>query len=444
MKIFKWTFQELEILDKKINEIKAIKRILPLLPIDKGNLESLEHFGSSERWKYLLDQWLIGCFLFSLIVACMFRKKENLFNRKEFVNVIQTFLSWEEETNSKLLDKIISNQKKMDENERYDSKEKQMLFHMFNLNFDEIKKFSDLLYFEPWEFGKQTDYIIDLFTQYFDVASEKLNVKEHFPAILIKIALIYSIEHIQNITKWFYDTIDDPNNISDNEIMRYWNWLVIIDRKDNHQAIQNYQQSSDTKSIVDSTKINIQSISNLDIDEIINITKGFILWPNNKKNLFLKHFNPNKFLLQLKDNEEKFVKILHNISDSSFEDKNDANTKQLIVSEWKIDYVKEVLHKINWENVSPYLITILWKNWSQHIRNIIFWYCKLFKITLPSLKSQYLFDHKDMRLLEFVVRKIKELDMIKTKKTWNELINYHSSELPKSQYILKKYFAKNK
>ncbi len=475
------------------NDVEWIQKILnkfkltPLLSI-KYCLWNQKHWWSTKKWQYITDFGVIDNILMSLTIACMFREEEDFFvDRKNTANLRRIYNQSREtlrqwwSINSSVLDNISYLTRYLEEEKKYRSSnyDNQAAQHVFlteilKLEIEEIRKFSDAILNEK-EFAKKLFSIKNVLIEYFLVARktlflkksdsyskitreekielEKMELKE-LNNIVVDIYL-YTIQDIVKEIKEFYKT--EPNkSIFDIEILKFWDQRVII----NENELQKFSKNKDdlrmnviTENVLKKTVFNVEKILWMSTKQIINITTNFSSWDEENKKSFCEKFNPNSIILRDR-NSINLVKILKNLSDLSTTwlgekniNSNHLNKKeQILNSENPLiiktkNWAEMILNKIAWSYTDPYIIAEIWSLWSDQIRDYIFSKKYDIKISIPALKHYYILEHKDTRLLNYILQKLINEDKLKpsSKSIWEDLLRI-SDYMPNARKIIEEKY----
>lgn len=437
---------------KLINKL----RIAPFLPIKPYVLRSHQHWGSTQKGNYPIENGIIDCFLLSLTIACMFRTDiEMNLNRKQlkefrgFAKLAE--LEKEKERKKVWAKNAINFRQYMEEEQksRYSRENKsrqqwQFMADILTVSAEEVSRFVDTLFFEQKKFESGIKDIEKKFFYYFEVVRKTLFVEkpENFSSIIVD-ALQSTIKKVREETHKFYMSIDDPD-LSNIAIARFWEQRISFESDKIIELAKNTAIAINTPE-----RMNIANLANMSIDFILKATRYFVFWACNDQTVFCKNFNPN-VVLKNSGSARNLLKLLKNMSlnsstgwdeDLSKEIKrSDAfnKTKEMIINEPSGEnWTEKLLDKMTWDITHPSIIVEMWQLGSDQIRDAMFKKKEDFKISMPALKTYYLFEHQDLRLLAFVLQKLINEDKLRPReKTWRDLLVI-AETMPHAKIIIK-------
>lgn len=417
----------------KIVQNKLI--LAPFLPIDETGLMIFNSFGSSQKNIYPSHKGLLDILLLSMIIASMFRSEDEWFDTidtKDSKDFFKTFIK-ENRTREELkwaAQAIIGLGRVAEEDKRTrwnsSSAQKSFLCDMITVREGEVAQFSEMLFFEPTNFGKSVVRIERFFRGYFNVAQETLHIKapKNFDAY-IDSALRSTEKNISQEVAEFFKTVESPD-ISREEVRKFWHQRVCFEPK---------KKGSETEGIALRSRDNIdpRHLAQMPVEYLATAIKYFSCWPKEKKKIFIDNLNPNRFINEDLGNSDNLIKFLKYIS-SGMIGGGAIYQEEAAICKKEDSWVEIVINKINWTNVNPSVISELWGKGDDEIRNALFKHREKFRVTLPALKNYYLSDYSDQRLFEYLLDKIAKEDGIK-KFAWDSLA--YSSQNLKAENIVK-------
>jgi len=410
------------------------------------NVNEISHLGSMTRGNYPTKEGLVDIFILSLIIACMFREEEGFFDDR---TMMETLRSWHREletarqsgiTGHGLERQIMTVHKAMDEDRkhRFSNVESQsrFIFKLLEVTLQEVEEFSDTLFFEPKKFESKLEEIETRFIQFFILAEATLEVRPAVKAESIAVdALRFTAKKIRQEVRDFYVALPDAE-FSSREVAEFWSQKVILamsmkDKADERVGLARHTEKS----------VNPEELAGMPIEHVVNATGSFWHWPEDMKRRFVDRFNPYGFVIE-KASDDAWLTFLQNLSPNDKGWKATDENYPVVGEQTGIairsdvfDWVGMVLKKIRWENIHPSTIAALWASGSDHVRDIIFANREQLKVTLPALKSHYLFDHDDLRLLAYALERLVAEDKVKSEKHWQDILHI-LQYLPKAKMII--------
>lgn len=453
---------------KKHNEIYGIVvdiqkklQIAPFLPINEEGLRFNEHWGTINKETFTNDHGIVDCFLSSLIIACLFRGIENLFVDKyllESRKIVGKKLEQAGKTDKENVDFLRDWHNNLAHAIESDARtrllyrdnplntQREFLKDFLKISVEEIKNFSELLYFEPGKFIENEKAIKEQFVMYFLIVADSLGIKKpkNFESIILQ-SFSWSANKIQEDINLFFETLN-PNNAEQSEILKFWGQKIFLENRGNEG---NFIKAI-SKSVIHN--IDIAKLAEKSTDYILKATVDFVLWSNKNQNIFSKTFNPN-IAVRERGGSRNLLLILKNVSPANsngwseeilregkrFTDGQDSNDTYEI---GEIPWVNIIMNNLAWDITHPSVIAELWQNGSDEIRDILYEAREKIKITVPALKRFYHFEHSDQRLFAFALEKLTNLDNLKTKASWDDLLE-RAENLPKTKTIIELAYKKS-
>jgi len=433
------------------NKIKRLFDLIPYLPINDATYLTIKHLGSSIKGIYPPGQdGLITAMLLSLIISCLFKTNRNFLDDEWITEDIDKLVKdLANEMSQEVLLQMLQSAKRIRE-QRLDDKKLKLLFFadFLAVGLEEVHQFADLLYYEPEKFGEKVDAIEDIFIKYFLEVRQVLHLKEQsdFEMIILD-ALRYTEKKVQQEVTEFYKSIGKPD-MTNAEVAKFWSQRLCFKR-----SAKSDQHKGMGIGLLVQQEVDPVKLAKMPLDYILNATRYFVNWPADKQEMFVKEFNPNQLVFSREKGAEKLIVFLRNLTPDAIgwpkekEKYESAETVNAIsVYSQKKDWLIPVMQKIGWERVNPYFISELWCQGSDQIREYLFANREKLKITMPALKSYYLEEHHDLRLLVYALEKLVNEDKLRSERTWQDLF-YLAKELPKAKRILElkyKEWKKNK
>jgi len=417
---------------KIVVKFMKLKFAMPFFPINKYCFNAIEHFAGEKGGRYPMKTGLIEVMLSSLLIACLFRDKEQFFLRKEEREAVRAAhenlqarlkdgtLKRNPETAFYLTHSLSRYREEMKKEAYAKIGDKQfqwsfLLHEILEVTVEEVESFTDLLFFETDQFKKKVEDIKNIFFSYFDFVARTLIGERGSDIAKAADAFQFITDRIVKETKEFYlglgelstDTIKD-------QIREYWYNRVLL--KNRSDVIKG-------AAISVIKNISPRELAQLSLDQINNAVLYFLFWPLDKQKEFISALNPNRFFNK-EISMEKFLQFLSCIQ----KDKPDSEFKEIQTSAEIIpyqdeqeDWLKIVMNEVNWTNIHPYFVSDLWQKGTNQVRDLIFGHRDELKISLRSFKDYYLIENKDLRLFSFVFEKLVNQDIIRTKDAWEDI-----------------------
>lgn len=417
LNLFKGTFEQLAGTAKTMRNISNKLVLVPFLPINESGLMIFRHLGGSRKGAYPTSYGLIDCLLLSLLIACMFRDEENLFNCADTRKATEFFSSLAKEAQSReekeYAARSFSSINRMvaeDRKSRMASPAAQRSFlrDILAVEMKEVAEFADLLFFEPEKFGKQADKVRKFFIGYFDLAQETLIIKKK-PAYFgnfVQNALTRIEKKIEREVSEFYKQMDDYD-ISSEQIAKFWHQRICSHRTDRKEAMEGIVLEA-------RYDINPKQLSQASIPYLVAGAKYFLHWPEEKKKEFIDNLNPNRFINEERGDASHLLQFLDYISLGPMDIVPVAHSnQQMDIYKDNSQWIAKVMDKINWSRVFPSVIAELWQGGTDEVRDALWKHREEFKTSTPSLKKYYVFEHNDMRLLKYILDKMIKEEKIK-------------------------------
>lgn len=408
------TFEQLISAAKIMRNISNKLVLVPFLPINEGGLMIFRHLGGFYKGMYPTNYGLIDCLLLSLLIACMFRDEENLFNYTDTRKATEFFSSLAKEAQSRkekeYAAKSFSNINRMVAEDRKSrmaspAAQKSFLRDILAVEMKEVAEFADLLFFEPEKFGKQANKVRKFFLGYFDLAKETLIIKKK-PAYFgnfVQNALDRIEKKIEREVSEFYKQMDNYD-ISSEQIAKFWHQRICFHHTNKKEAMEGIAPKA-------KDDINPKQLSQAPIPYLVAGAKYFIHWPEEKKKEFIDNLNPNRFINEEQGNTKHLLQFLDYISLGPMDvvPATSSNQQWLDIYRDGFQWIAKVMDKINWSRAFPSVIAELWQGGTDEVRDALWKHREEFKTSIPSLKKYYVFEHNDMRLLKYILdRMIKE------------------------------------
>ncbi len=403
------------------------------LPVSKDGLALRQHWGSTKRGVYLTEHGVIDGFLLSLIIACMFRSEDELFTTKGLLIDIEVSRSFAaamyRSGNNEAAERMIQgarNTYRSRENEHQErmknpETQRHFLGSLLEVTPDEVKQFADLLFFEPETFAERVASIQTRCFQYFAVVDTTLRLGKlkdlHYT---MQAALQEAATRITDEVRNFYRTITNPD-ITNTEVVKFWDTRVCFEERFSLQKMRQETTADLAARGVDPVKL-----CALPVQQIVDATTSFHLWQRREQELFCKHFNPNVALREQRS-VKGLVKILHSLATPAESESQAADNNP---------WVEAILNKIAWPHTHPGFIADLWQLGSKQVREVILRHRADIKVTLPALKANFVFEHEDQRLLEYVLMRLMSEDKLPAKSTLWEEIRWLAGTLPHARAVI--------
>jgi len=422
-----------------------LRSLLPFLPISKYCLPHLKYLAGKKGGPYPTKSGLIEIMLLSLLIACLFRDKDQFFIRKTDKENLEWAIEARGDSlkagllNEELLQdaskKTFSIREYVEQVKRdswaklgdLDIQQRFLFEEILMVAPEEVEAFLDLLFFEPAKFREKVSGIEDLFYQYFVEAKrfqsskkKKINIDE----AAIYFSLNFVADRIVNEAKEFYFGLEDFD-VAKDKIREYWYDKVLLKKPAEGAAISVIKNISPLE------------LSKLPLDQVINATRYFLSWPLPKQKDFVVAFNPNRFF-----NEEKlpgkllkFLRLVEPIEPIS-ESGLTASKDVIIHQQEQYDWLVMITNKINWENVSPYFVYELWEKGTKRVRDVVFSHRGEIKMSLRAFEDYYMKEGEDLRLFVYALETLINQDIIQTNYVWKKLL-FLSEGMSEIKKILK-------
>lgn len=409
--------------------------IIPFLPIDDLGFTVFKNLGSGQKGIYPISDGLIDCLLLSLLVACMFRNEDDLFNSSnmqvasEFLQTLnhqknqsKKELEWAIQAGINFKIAACEDRKYRALNPEF---QKMFFADILTVSPEEVAQFADMLFFESSIFAKKVVQIEHFFLKYFHLVQETLYIKEpaHFDNIIINV--LHSTERkIAEEVKNFYLVLDDVN-ITNEEISKFWHQRVCFESRKNEGNKEGVASKAQSE-------IQPKQLVQMPIGYIVAATRHFVHWPEEKKKEFIDNLNPNRFINEDSGNSDNLIQFFKYIS-SGMIGGDAIYQEETAICKKETSWIEVVMGKINWTRAHPSIVAEIWAGSDDEIRNALFEHREKFKTTCHALKTYYLSDLGDQRLFEYLLDKVAKEDSMK-ESAWNSLV--HASKNLKSENIV--------
>ncbi len=442
------------------NSVPGVFRKMELaknLPFFKGDLifRNFKSFGSLTKGNYTSGEGLVDVFLVSLIIACLHRDEEEMFQRKrdlegrdilkKSIDIARAIGDYESIERLVADSQVTERSMQYDREARYRDKKMQenFLSDLSLVKIEELESFIEMMFWEKEKFLVKAHNIKSRYNDFFTVTVDTLKLKNEGKIYSSTLFLFQElIVKIYEDVRAFYLTIDDPD-LKNDEVVKFWNGRVLLKPARDNSMMEGIAKGAENG-------VGPSELAKMPLDFVLKSVSHFIHWKESRKSEFVASFNPNRFIYE-KDDQWNFVVFFRFLdpyaigwpeqatpnvdSDLRMAIKNcrfgeEQDDKSVVVYEQSEDHTHELLKKIAWEHVHPISVSMLWEYGSDKIRNFISNHCDRIKITTHALKKYYIFEHEDLRLLDFALTELINQDKLK-KKAWENLI-WLSKDMPRA------------
>lgn len=411
-------------------------RLVPWLPITPETMMRYPHWGSTAAAHGPLSEGLIDCFLLSLLVGCFFRQESDFFDRSagEMRTARQLHTDHAREALAvgqteafEMSVRHLQDIRRHEECERRayleDPRVRTTTFVNFlAVSIDELRQFTDLVYFEPQQFLERFKDAQKRLIQYLILmVPAGYQDDGEIIASVAQEVLSQVVGRVRQGVSDFYATLKSPEP-TDNEVMAFWDSRVCLE-----QRWLARESVKITRAIVlgEQTPLSAEpaKVLHLPLPAMVAAVAHFLQWPMRDRETFCKQLNPN-VLLKSSGGAFHVAGLFKGLSGGDSIGWSDQILPSMPIAPGnETKWVTVVTNNLAWAHLHPDDVAQLWRYGSDHVRQIIHDHLGDIKLSVSIVQQYLLFDHVDMRLLNGALQRLENEDRLtrKHRQAWKVL-----------------------